>query len=161
MRKKVSNREFTKDIPCSQYDQETCKSIEDNKWILNMFSCRMPIFYQGCHLDHLFSKETTICNNSLIEKALDVTKEKRCESARSQTCEKIEYVASLKVMQTWRENKTVVYVTFETPQVEYQHTYINYDLLNLIGEVGGILGLTLGASGISLFDSILQYLPYY
>ena len=64
-------------------------------------------------------------------------------------------------MQTWRENKTVVYVTFETPQVEYQHTYINYDLLNLIGEVGGILGLTLGASGISLFDSILQYLPYY
>lgn len=88
-------------------------------------------------------------------------KENRCESTRSQTCERIEYTATLKVMPTWRENKTVVYITFETPQVEYYNTYISYDLLNLIGEVGGILGLTLGASGMTLFDLILRYLPYY
>ena len=64
----------------------------------------------------------------------------------------------LKVMQTWRENQTVVCVTFETPQVEYQHTYINYDLLNLIGEVGGILGLTLGLSALTFFESLLNSL---
>ena len=37
-----------------------------------------------------------------------------------------------------------MFVTFDNPEVEYHNTYISYDLLSLIGEVGGILGLTLG-----------------
>ena len=47
VRKKVSTREFTRKVPCSKYDQETCKSIGDNEWILNTFDCRMPILYSG------------------------------------------------------------------------------------------------------------------
>ena len=62
---------------------------------------------------------------------------------------------------TYLENKTVVLVRFETTQVEYQNTYISYGLISLIGEVGGILGLTLGVSGLTMFDSLLKYVPYY
>ena len=161
MRKKVSKRESTENVPCTQYDQETCKNIEDNKRILNTFNCRMPILYQGHYLDHLFSDDIPLCDNSLIEQALDLIMEERCERTRSQRCEWKEYFASLNVEETYRENKTLVTVLFETPKVEYHNTYISYDLLSLIGEVGGILGLTIGASGMTLFDLILQYLPYY
>ena len=59
------------------------------------------------------------------------------------------------------ENETLVYVSFENTQVEFHNTYISYVLLSLIGEVGGILGLTLGASVMTSLDFILQKLPYY
>ena len=161
MQKKVIKRESTRTAPCSKYENETCQNIEDNKLVLNKLHCRMPILYHGHHLDHLFTEETSICNNSMTGKALDLIMDKRSECTQSQTCEKREYAGIHKVQQTFLENKTMVYVTFETPQVEYRNTYVSYDLLSLIGEVGGILGLTLGVSGVTLFDSFLNYLPFY
>ena len=61
----------------------------------------------------------------------------------------------------WLANKSSLFVAFENPEVEYHNTYISYDLLSFIGEVGGILGLTLGASAMTLFDSMFQRIPYY
>ena len=60
-----------------------------------------------------------------------------------------------------KTNKTELYVTFENPEVEYRNTYVSYDLLSLIAEVGGTLGLTLGASIITFLETIFQCLPYY
>ena len=71
-RKKVSNRESTRTIPCREYEQRTCRNIEDNEFILSKLDCRMPILYHGHHLDHLFIEEISSCNNSIIEKALDL-----------------------------------------------------------------------------------------
>ena len=52
-------------------------------------------------------------------------------------------------------------ILFDTPEVEKHRTFISYDFLSLIGEVGGILGLTLGASALSLTESLLQHMPHY
>ena len=41
-------------------------------------------------------------------------------------------------------------MTFQDPIVESTIESINYDLQSLISEVGGVLGLTLGLSGVSL-----------
>jgi hypothetical protein len=57
---------------------------------------------------------------------------------------------------TWVENKTVVYFAYKYPEVVHHNTYISYDLLTLIGEVGGLLGLTLGASGLSIIKSLIE-----
>ena len=46
---------------------------------------------------------------------------------------------------------------FDNPEVVYYNTYISYDFLNLIGEVGGLLGLTMGVSILSLIKSLLSY----
>ena len=59
------------------------------------------------------------------------------------------------------ENTNVVAITFSNPTVANYHTYISYTLLNLIGEVGGILGLTLGVSALTFLESILNWSPYY
>ena len=93
--------------------------------------------------------------------AFDFISEKESNCSLSQTCENVRFTSNHKVEDTWLANKTVVYVTFENPEVEYQHSYISYDLISLIGEVGGILGLTLGASVLTLFESLFKRIPYY
>ena len=57
---------------------------------------------------------------------------------------------------TWVKNKTVVYFANKYPEIVHHNTYISYDLLTLIGEVGGLLGLTLGASGLSIIKSLIE-----
>ena len=50
-------------------------------------------------------------------------------------------------------NQTVIEVSFQDMEVENHKTYLSYDFQSLIGEVGGTLGLTLGASAFSLTKS--------
>ena len=49
---------------------------------------------------------------------------------------------------------SAISVAFINPEVEYHHTYVSYDLISLVGEVGGIIGITLGASALTLFESL-------
>ena len=85
---------------------------------------------------------------------------KKSNCIRSETCENIRFTTTYK-QESQNGNTSEVFVVFENPEVEYRNTYISYDLLNFIGEVGGILGLTLGASIMALFDSIFKRIPYY
>ena len=55
----------------------------------------------------------------------------------------------------------MIYVTFENPEVEYHQSYISYDFISLVGEIGGILGITLGASVLTLFESVFVRFNYY
>ena len=50
----------------------------------------------------------------------------------------------------------MVYVAFENPEVEYRRSYISYDFVSMVGEIGGLLGLTIGASILTLFESLLK-----
>ena len=67
----------------------------------------------------------------------------------------------IKEKTSYEENTNVVWITFSNPSVTNYHTYISYNLPNLIGEVGGILGLTLGVSALTFLESILNWIPYY
>ena len=71
------------------------------------------------------------------------------------------FTSSLKVKETYVKNTNVAWITFSNPEVANYNTYISYDLLSLIGEVGGILGLTLGASALDLIESLLHDSSYY
>ena len=73
-----------------------------------------------------------------------------------ETCDNVRFTTKLKVQETWEENKELIYVVLENPDVVYHHSYVSYDLISLIGEVGGILGITLGASALTLFEIIFN-----
>ena len=161
IRKKINKRESTRKVPCVKYEYLTCKSIEGNIIIFDRFHCSIPILYNGQHLDDFIPKDVSNCSYEVMLEALDFISEKESNCSLSQTCENVRFTSNHKVEETWLANKTVVYVTFENPEVEYQHTYISYDLISLIGEVGGILGLTLGASLLTLFESLFMRIPYY
>jgi hypothetical protein len=115
-----------------------------NRVILERFHCSVPILYSGPHLDNLTPKKATYCRYNATLKALDFILSKKTSCFRSQTCNNVRFTLKRKVEETWRENKSMVYIVFGNPEVEYHHSYINYDLLSLIGEIGEILGITLG-----------------
>ena len=161
-RKKISQRESTRKTPCVQHEYSTCQSIENLRVISERFGCSIPILYSGPHLDASNHEEATNCSYDVTLQALDFISNKKSNCSMSQTCENVRFTTKYKIEDsTWVENRSLVYVTLENPEVEYHHTYISYDLQSLIGEIGGILGITLGASALTLFEFLLQPFPYY
>jgi hypothetical protein len=167
IQKRVNKRESTRRVPCTQYERKTCKNIEDNKLILEAYHCAIPILYGGQHLDYFIHKEISNCSNKITLQALEwITNKKvnlnnKSNCTLMQTCENTRFTSKHETQETYVENKTVVWIAFENPEVEYHNTYVSYGLISLIGEVGGILGLTLGASASTLLESLLQRIPYY
>ena len=161
LRKKINKRESTRNVPCVEYEHRTCKSIEDNKEIIAKFNCSMPSLYSGEHLDNVIPKDMSTCSYDVTMKALDFYLNRGGNCSTAQTCKSVRFTSGYKTEKTWLENKTVVYVVFENPEVEYHHSHISYDLVNLIGELGGVLGLTLGASALTLFESLFQHVTFY
>ena len=47
-------------------------------------------------------------------------------------------------------------IGFQDPEIEHHHTLITFDLLSLFGEIGGVLGLTLGLSTMSLIQVLIN-----
>ena len=117
--------------------------------------------FQGQHLEHFIPKQIPKCTENETKEALKAISKKTSNCNQRRTCNSTRYTSTYKIQETWIGNKTALVVLFETPEVEYHNTYISYDFLSLIGEVGGILGLTLGASFLSLTESVFQHIPYY
>ena len=162
IQKKINSRVSTQKSPCVLYEYNTCRNIEENMLILDRFGCQVPILYFGHHLDQLIPSKTPNCSRNVTEKAINLLKSIKSECTRSQTCENTRYTTEFKIEKFYEElNHTKVFVAFESPQVEYHKTYISYGLLSLIGEIGGTLGLTIGASIMTLLDSIFHHFPYY
>ena len=160
LRKKINKKESTRKSPCVEYEYKTCQSIENNELIFKRFNCYVPILYSGRHLDNLSHKEASNCSYQVMLEALDFILKKESKNCfLAQTCENTRFSYKQRVEGTWFENKTLVYITFENPEVEYRHSYISYDLFSMIGEIGGLLGLTLGASVLTLFESLLKCFP--
>ena len=129
--------------------------------LLDKLDCHLPFLYQGHHLDNLIPEATPICSVEATKKALELIFGKSSNCTQEKTFEMTRYSTIYKISSSWIENKTIIAVLFDTPEVEYHQTQVRYDLLSLIGEVGGILGLTLGASAMSLSESLFHGIPYY
>ena len=161
IQKEINWRESTRKVPCVKYEQRTCQSIEKHQEIFEKFGCRIPILYSGQHLDNFISRDISNCSDDITLEVLNFYLNKGSNCSMTQTCENVRFASSYKVEETWIENKTLIYVVFESPEVEYHTTYISYGFYSLVGEIGGILGLTLGASAFTLSDFLLKHLPYY
>ena len=170
IQKKVNSRESTRKEPCVRYERRTCESIEKHQAIFEKFGCRIPILYSGQHLDNSnlldsldldIPKKIPNCSYEITPKVLNFYLNKGSNCSMAQTCHNVRYATSYKVEETWIENKTLIYVVFESPEVEYRISYINYGWISLVGAIGGILGLTLGASAFTLSEFLLKHVPYF
>ena len=160
LKKKINRRESTRKVPCVHYEYNTCQNIEDNQLILDKFDCQIPIIYGGQHLDELIPKEVLNCSHDVTVEALELIRKKESKCIQTLTCEQTRFT-SIYAEEDWNENETMIWVAFVNPEVEYHNTYISYDLISLVGEVGGILGLTLGASTLTLLELLFQHMRYY
>ena len=114
----------------------------------------------GKHLDEWIPKKTLNCTNEVTRQALHQIMNKKTNCTQALTCEMTRYLPIQKVEKSW-QNRSIVYISFGNPEVIYYNSYISYDLFSLIGEIGGTLGLTLGASALTLLESLFQRVPFY
>ena len=70
MKKKITKREPTVEIPCVKFERKTCQSIEDFILIMNNFNCIIPFLQDGNHLTQFYEKEMKNCSNDATKKAL-------------------------------------------------------------------------------------------
>ena len=78
--KKISEREKTRKVPCTQYEYKTCLNIEDNKIVMDKFNCKISILYHGHHLDNMIPKDMPECTEEITKEAFDLLlkKESKC-----------------------------------------------------------------------------------
>lgn len=164
--KKVLIYEPTRDFPCEKYPKLASQELLEYELILKNFSCQIPILFSGSHLNDLFStaKHLPICGDNVTKEALDLilAGEQKSFKERPGSCNQTKFALSIQnSLNTTANFSTQITVIFDQMEVELHQSYISYDLQNLIGEVGGVLGLTLGMSGLSLFDSITQSVLFF
>ena len=82
IKKSISKRESTRQIPCTQYEYMTCQNIEDNNLILNEFDCQIPALQYGKHLEYIIPQETSICNDEVARKAMYLIANKTSNCSR-------------------------------------------------------------------------------
>jgi hypothetical protein len=161
LKKKISKREPTRKVPCVQYEYNTCQNIEDNQLVLDKFHCHLPILYSGQHLDNLIANEVSNCSHEVTIEVLDLILKKETKCKQTQTCEMTRFTSTYTVTKNVGYNNTLIWVAFANPEVEHQNTYVSYNLISLLAEIGGIIGWTVGASTVTLLELLFLHVHYY
>ena len=124
-----------------------------------MYNCSTPILYSGNHLDHLNLHLLKPCNRSVILEALKMETDSNCRNLWP--CSYLDFFIDRDIpTQTITEIAnsgrfvSTLRIIFNEPVTEIYNSFISVNEQTLIGQVGGIMGITLGWSGLTLIDLI-------
>lgn len=150
LKKSCISRDPTNSSPCGELNVKTCQEIDAYQRIIAKLNCKVPFLYTGPHLEEYIPKFRYLpdCESKkqLIE-ALEIfmTNDEHCPGTKP--CSTIMFDMAVERFENDGFTLGIAYTNLE---VEHITTYISYDLQNLICELGGLLGMTLGFSGVSL-----------
>ena len=113
--------------------------------------------HTGKHLKSIFDRKLPVCSEGNILRALQI-RQNYSNANFWQTCIKTKFAEMLQKFAPVNAGSTTITISFQDPEVEFYGTYVNYDLQSLVGEIGGVLGLTLGASGFSLIQFLIDFI---
>ena len=155
----LSEQRILKVIYYQEYYTSTCEDIESYQLLVEHFNCQIPFLNFGHHLRKYFQLGLKECDQKVIKKALHLFLHRNENSSCSQVpvCRKTKLKISIQAMKLDSDVSTFV-VHYKDPEIEHQYTSISYDVLSLIGEIGGVLGLTLGLSIFSLLQVLIDKL---
>ena len=149
----------------------TCIEEKATKRFLKQTGCVLPWMKllqptsQTCQSEDGFFKEAFqeyLCAiNEIGQIFSQESFEKKCSSYNvHQNCEEFRSCHEVIIEQTLMSSKpdpdheTILQLYWQNPRITYVEDFVSYDLHNLIGEVGGFLGLFLGFSFTSIFTWI-------
>jgi hypothetical protein len=162
IKKKLIYRESTQILPCGEFSQRTCLDIQRNEEVAKRFNCKLPLLYSGKHLDRYVSGYSNLpqCQNkSTLLQALTFKASASVCQADVIACNRVKFsIVDTKKEHLNQEKLTVFGIRFEDIEVEHFISYISYDLQSLISELGGVLGMFLGLSGLSLGFTTVDFL---
>ena len=150
----------TKSQPCQRYKPNACLDYNLQKKILTKYGCQVSIFYSGPHLHELeingmHLSKFPMCNKTVITEMASLPDDSfNCRN--SIPCEFTDYSVEGFIGDTaysYFADNTFSTLKMSFNQQEEQYiSSISLDTQGLIGYVGGILGITLGMSAITLLE---------
>ena len=149
LKTKHLTKESTKSRPCMKYKPTTCKEVEMHKEIKQRHNCRIPIYYTGQHLDE-YIHWLHPCNKSITKKMASLISENfNCSNSIipcKQTHHYMNKVGSVFVKIDYTQQIKGCRFEYDRNETEIFEKNIKVSTQALIGQVGGIHGITLGWS---------------
>lgn len=160
--KRTIESEPTQQFPCREFEMNTCYEVYRNTKIAEEFNCRLSFLQGSNHLQKFIPgfSELPFCNPEIIGKVLNMSCtecDEQCNNTKA--CSSTLYrVKQTPIEISWipddllRNNTTLLAFEFSSFQVEHYISYISYDFLSLVAELGGLMGMTLGIAFSSIGD---------
>ena len=149
----------TKSQPCQRYKPNACLDYNLQKKILTKYGCQVSIFYSGPHLHELeingiHLSRHPMCNKTVITEMASIPDDSfNCWNTIP--CEFTDYSIEGIISYDHDDDNSDSYSTLKMSFNQQEEQYISsisLDTQGLIGNVGGILGITLGVSAITLLE---------
>ena len=161
--KKVGYQIQTKHQTCSKVPFNTCKMAAFYEAVLRPFNCKSFMVTEGPFLKNPSYKMQEFCN---VSTQLDIAQKRDHFTAKNchQACKTVIYNANQQMTKKTPDSPhkgTRLRLAYSNPFVEVRTQRFAYNFHNLVGEVGGVLGLTLGLSGFSAISIIFDFLKQY
>ena len=164
--KKVNYAIKTKHQTCSEIPFNTCRMVQFYENVVKQFDCKSYMVTDGPFLKDDSYKMKDFCN---VSTQLEIAKMKHNFTPKKchQVCKRVIYNSDHELNNKTPNSPhkgTRLWLTYSNPFVEVATQKLAYSFHNLFGEVGGVLGLTLGLSGFSvitiIFDLLKKYLMF-
>ena len=136
--------------------------MESYEKLIKDFNCKISFLNFGQHLKEFLEMDLLECNQTVVRNAIDLfvdTKDTNCLS--QPVCHKTKFSLSLREFERKDDNFSTFTIAFQDSEIEHHVTRISYDIFSLIGEIGGVLGLTLGLSVFSIIGSCVESLTVF
>lgn len=154
LRKRITTAESTNAIPCGDFDKNTCHSIQATTEVSQKFGCKIPFLYSGKHLEKYVSgyRQLPACRSEVLIEAIELFMKMPNSCKQRKACKSTKYGLIVQQEPNAIRNVSEFWLAFNTFEVEHYTTYVSYDELSLMAELGGLLGMTLGFSFASIGD---------
>ena len=149
--KKISEKVSTKRSPCGNFAQVTCGAREEHREAMEKYQCDTSFLSNGSFLDDLRQPNIPFCNISVLMDVL--CKDRSAECVSAEPCYYETYKAHF-IHEANTQNASQIKLKYERMMVDHVKEYISYDGQSLFSEIGGTMGLCLGISGRSLYESL-------
>ena len=93
------------------------------------------------------------CNQTVMKEVMEKSRSSKTCNPKKDACDTVKYIADIQEFDTKEDENfgmSLVTIAYQDHDVENLTTFINYGVSELFCEIGGILGLTLGLSALSI-----------
>ena len=163
VRKEHHSKKATKSNHCQKYWPKSCHEMYQQSKIAEEYQCHLPIFLN--FTDELGESKIQACNHSSTINTMDRNFNSDCSGSIPCVYTKYRQLKLTKShlkFRTWQhENADMEFREFQLyveDTEEHQSSYISVDAQALIAQVGGILGIFFGLSGLNLVEVMMSTL---
>ena len=141
----------TNQYPCGTKHFKACQEYEVFQKIKEMYNCHVTMLVSGKHFK--MNESTSVCSNNITVLALKMLQKPNSKCQKATPCKYSMYSIFSNDLGLKNIDPCELSITMDEYLIVHQ-SVISYDMINLIGEIGGTLGLFLGWSSLFFMETL-------